>query len=279
MSVVIVIPSHRSRLERFERLALERCVQLLRGRPLVMALPADADPAPLRDVSPQLQFERFAPECFRSVADYNRLLLSDEFYARFASFDHMLIHQLDAFVFRDELAAWCARDYDYIGAPWLPRPRLPSAWARGVLGVKRRFYRLLDRRFPGGGVRHAQYDYTAGNGGLSLRRIAVMRSMLERFAARLEQYRHYRHHSLGEDIFFCVEANRYRTHVRTPPLRVAARFAWESAPMAAAQLTAGALPFGCHGWNRLHREYWRPVFAGFGIALDEVLDQPGTGAA
>jgi len=268
MSVVIVIPTHRSRLERFEHVALARCVEVLRGKPLVMVLPADADPAPLREVSPQLQFERFAPECFRSVADYNGLLLSDEFYARFASFDHMLIHQLDAFVFRDELDAW------YIGAPWLPRPRLPSPWARGVLGVKRRLYRLLDRGYPGGGVRHAQYDYTAGNGGFSLRRIAVLRSMLKRFAARLEPYRRYDHHSLGEDIFFCVETNRYRTQVRTAPLPVAARFAWESAPMAAAQLTGGALPFGCHGWNRLHREYWRPVFARFDIALDELLDQP-----
>ena len=31
----------------------------------------------------------------------------------------MLIYQLDAFVFQDDLAYWCQQNYDYIGAPWL----------------------------------------------------------------------------------------------------------------------------------------------------------------
>jgi hypothetical protein len=274
MSVVVLIPAHRSQLEHFERVALERCVDVLRGRPLVVALPADLDPVPLRAFSRQLQFERFAPEYFRSVGDYNRLLLSDEFYARFAAFDYMLIHQLDAFVFRDELDAWCARGYDYLGAPWLPRSRLPLPAALSALRIKQRLYRLLDRRNPDGGVRHAQYDYTVGNGGFSLRRIAALRAALARLGKRLAEYQRYQHYSHGEDIFFCVEANRYRTHVRTPPLRTAVAFAWESQPAVAAQLNGGDLPFGCHGWNRLHREYWRPVFARFGIALDDVLGQP-----
>jgi hypothetical protein len=274
MSVVVVIPSHRSRLEPFEHIALRRCVELLQSRPLVMMLPADRDQSALRAEYPQLRFESFAPECFRSVADYNRLLLSDPFYARFAAFDYMLIHQLDAFMFRDELDAWCARDYDYIGAPWLPEPRLPSAAALCALRVKRRLYRLVDRSYRDGGARHAQYDYTAGNGGFSLRRIAVLRSVLERFDKRAHAYRGYGHHSRGEDIFFSMEVNRYRTHVRTPPLATAAAFAWESQPAVAAQLTGGALPFGCHGWNRLHRDYWCPVFARFGIDLDDVLGRP-----
>jgi hypothetical protein len=274
VNVVVLIPAHRSWLQPFERVALERCLDTLRGRPVVMVLPADVDSTPLRTLSSRLQFERFAPECFRSVGDYNRLLLSDEFYARFASFEYMLIHQLDAFVFRDDLDAWCARGYDYVGAPWLPQSRLPSMPARCALRIKRRLYRLLDRRTPEGGVRHAQYDYTAGNGGLSLRRIAALRAALARFASRLEVYRSYQHYSQGEDIFFCVEANRYRTHVRTAPLRMAAAFAWESQPAVAEQLNGGDLPFGCHGWNRLHREYWRPVFARFGVALDEVLGAP-----
>jgi hypothetical protein len=30
----------------------------------------------------------------------------------------MLIYQLDAWVFKDDLMKWCNKGYDYIGAPW-----------------------------------------------------------------------------------------------------------------------------------------------------------------
>lgn len=49
-------------------------------------------------------------------------MLSAEFYERFLAWDYILLCQTDAFVFRDELADWCARGYDYIGAPWPLRP-------------------------------------------------------------------------------------------------------------------------------------------------------------
>lgn len=38
-----------------------------------------------------------------SVDDYSILLQSHPLYERFADFDYMLIYQLDAWVFRDEL--------------------------------------------------------------------------------------------------------------------------------------------------------------------------------
>ena len=38
----------------------------------------------------------------------------------------MLIYQLDAYVFKDELLNWANKGYDYIGAPWLP-------WKNGIL--------------------------------------------------------------------------------------------------------------------------------------------------
>ena len=46
------------------------------------------------------------------------LMLSPFFYESFLDFKYVLIHQLDVFIFKDELNYWCNQNYDYIGAPW-----------------------------------------------------------------------------------------------------------------------------------------------------------------
>ena len=73
------------------------------------------------------------------------LWMSKQFYFRFLpNYKYMLIYQLDAWVFTDNLQEWCDKGYDYIGAPFLSI-------------VKKNSPRVI---FKG-----------VGNGGLSLRRI------------------------------------------------------------------------------------------------------------
>jgi hypothetical protein len=70
--------------------------------------------------------------------------LSEEFYQAFTDFEFMLIYQLDAFVFRDELADWCRSGYEYIGAPWL-RDRDFTSWKdETVFNIKKKIAILLD---------------------------------------------------------------------------------------------------------------------------------------
>jgi hypothetical protein len=272
----VVIPCYRTELAAFERIALERCLAVLGCHQAVLACPATLDAGVLLERHPALVLERFPADCFAGIAGYNRMLLSDDFYARFAGFEYILIHQLDAFVFRDELLDWCARGYDYIGAPWLPRNRAPGRLRLARAALRRRIYRLIDRRDRSGtGAHHAQYDYAVGNGGFCLRRVAAMRRVLRELRTRLQPYLQRAHHTYNEDIFFCVEANRYRRRLSIPDVGEGVRFAWESHPAAAAAMTGGELPFGCHGWNRLHRDDWRPVFARLGYDLDAVLDASG----
>lgn len=56
------------------------------------------------------------------IAGYNRMMLSEAFYAMFADAEYVLICHTDAWIFRDELAEWCGRGYDCVAAPWLRRP-------------------------------------------------------------------------------------------------------------------------------------------------------------
>lgn len=271
-SACVVVPVYRMPLTKAEAASLARCVEVLGSHPIVIAKPESLDVRDLLREHPSLTCETFEDQYFEGVAGYNRLMLSEHFYARFERYDYALIHQLDALVFHDRLSDWCERGYDYIGAPWIADPALPSWPALLRRAMKRKVYRWLDRRArrePG--MHYTQYAYSVGNGGFSLRRISTMRNVLATMPTEAERYRRGDAASHHEDLFFCVEANRFGNRVRVPGLREGAHFAWELHPQAAAKLTRGELPFGCHGWDKLHRDEWRPIFARFGLSIDALL--------
>jgi hypothetical protein len=266
--VCVVIPWHRAALLPYERVAATRCLDVLSQHEIVIIKPHALSDEQLPR-SANVRSENFPDECFSSVAAYNRLMLSDTLYARFASYEFILIHQLDALVFRDELLRWCRAGYDFVGAPWLPDPHVPSRFEDLHLAMRRARYRWSNRRYGAtNGLHRWQYMYSSGNGGFSLRRVAKAREVLDVFSAEAEEYRR---DNLNEDFFFTVQANRFRTHVRVPSYRRAAAFAWELEPSVCATLNNGELPFGCHGWNKLHRDEWRPIFHDLGYSLDELL--------
>ena len=65
-------------------------------------------------------FYEVVPGCMlQSVGTYNQMMVERDFYKRFVEYEYILIYQLDAFVFRDELEQFCDYGYDYIGAPWI----------------------------------------------------------------------------------------------------------------------------------------------------------------
>lgn len=269
----IVIPCYRMPLTGFEIASLTRCIAMLGKYPIFVIKPESLRLIPpLND--PAIRTESFPDECFNNIAGYNRLMLSDALYARFRDYEYMLVHQLDAFVFSDQLLDWCSRGYDYVGAPWLPKAP-PTGLHKIYTSLRRATFRLIDKKnHDRTGIHPAQYNYCVGNGGFSLRRVSKMRDTLKSLPQRVQRYRELTHYTCGEDIFFCVEANRYRTNVRTPELLESLKFAWESNPALAASLCNGDLPFGCHGWDKLHRAEWRPIFANLGFSIDSLLEKP-----
>lgn len=223
----------------------------------------------LLGTSPKLLSTDFPDHLFDGIQGYNELMLTDEFYARFAAYEFILIYQLDAFVFSDQLLHWCSRSYDYIGAPWFPPGEPSTTTNRALIALRRKWYRVFDIPSPHSGRTHeAQLNYSVGNGGLSLRRVTAMRRVLKDLSARVEPYRKATRNTWSEDIFFSIEANRYRRHLRTPTVCEAARFSWETNPLVAARLGHIELPFGCHAWNKLHRDVWHPIFANLGYSID-----------
>jgi hypothetical protein len=271
----VIIPIYRIDLSASEFTSLKRCVAVLGSHPIIIVKPQSLDITSLTERFNQLRYESFDDSFFVGVVGYNRMLLSDEFYARFSQYQFMLVYQLDAFVFSDQLFYWCSRGYDYIGAPWLPRGKTPGLPRRISVGFRRKLFRWLDIHDRDNNLIHyLQLRYGVGNGGFSLRRISKMRQILSDLHDRAELYRLGTRPSWGEDLFFSIEANRYRRRISIPTMTEAARFAWETNLPAVIQLNKGALPFGCHAWDKLHREDWRPIFTELGYSLDEILN-PG----
>lgn len=197
----------------------------------------------------------FPTHYFQGVSAYSSLLLSESFYARFASFEWLFIIQADALLLSDQWSTWLDSSYSYIGAPWfvgLERPRQPLR--------------------PLGG----------GNGGFSLRRIADCCEVL-RYRGWL--YRHWRRLELTtlpdqrvraewracrrlfayagsleqldlyEDLVWSFMAPQMSSVFSVAPFSVAARFAFETEPRALFQ-HAKVAPVGCHAHERHDPLFW-----------------------
>jgi len=268
-SVCVVVPVYKNTLSHYETIALTQCIRVLGQYPIALVCPASLPVSLLTAQFPISTIHTFADEFFTDVQAYNRLMLSVAFYDSFSTFEFVLIYQLDAFVFRDELADWCCRGYDYVGAPWL-RDRDFSGWPEEIwFTVKRRVATWLNlKKADGVTPRELVSLNKVGNGGLSLRRVSALRRALQQNSRLIRAYEKQPMHQYNEDIFFGIEVNRYWPQLRIPDFRTALQFAVEFYPeRSILTYNKGQLPFGCHAWDTHGTEYWRPVFAQLGYQI------------
>jgi len=242
LSVVVLIPCHRSDLSESEQVSLRQCRSILGSHDCRMLVPEGLR---LPEAASGLATEPFAPRHFASVQSYSRLLLSPEFYDRFALRDFMLIHQLDAWVFRDEVERWCRRGFDCIGAPWeegAPFLRRRKLWRHHPWPARRyRLARMWHRR-----------TFRVGNGGFSLRRIGAFRRILKRNSSVADAW------TANEDLFWSLLAPALDRGFLIPSEAEARKFSVETRPRWHVRRMGGRLPFGCHHWTRNEPDFWLP---------------------
>ena len=114
----VALPTHRAEPTDDELISLRQAVRVLAAHPLHLVVPAPLDVSAYTEAFPSLIVTRVPEHFFGSIAAHNRMLMSPHFYELFADHRFVLVHHLDAFAFRDELAEWCDRGYDYVGPPW-----------------------------------------------------------------------------------------------------------------------------------------------------------------
>lgn len=238
-SVSIVIPVYQATLSDAEKASLKQCMEVLGNYPVYIVKPESLELTAIQAAYPSINFISFDDAFFKGTAGYNKLLVSLDFYRSFLAYQYILIYQLDAFVFKDELTSWCEAGYDYIGAPSLHESKydsLPSS-------LKNTFAEALSNH------------RIVLNGGLSLRKIPA-------FIRYLKIYNCFYPAWLGnEDMLFSQEATRLipmKLFLRLPKWQQALRFSFEKSPAASFEITGHELPFACHAWERYDPEFWVP---------------------
>jgi hypothetical protein len=194
----------------------------------------------------KIRIKYFPAPYFSNVDSYSKLMLNAMIYESFIDYRYILIHQLDAFVFSDQLSDWCKLSYDYIGAPWIG-----EAWVDDFNKVR---FGCLSTIF--GGKRR-----TVGNGGFSLRKTRTFIFALWLLGGIAGKW------TENEDLFWSFEVPNSLPFFRIPEAEMAVKFAFETKPRECFEKNNRELPFGCHAWEKHDIEFWRPIFSDLGYYI------------
>ncbi|MCB0395446.1 MAG: hypothetical protein KDD36_02255 [Flavobacteriales bacterium] len=251
MSAVVVIPVYKPDMNPYEELSFRNCCEVLRQHPIHLITFKDLSLDRYREVYDGFKVTFFDPSYFESISGYNRLMLSLDFYNAFRSFDFMLIHQLDAYVFRDELGFWCDQGFDYIGAPWITKDG-DELWRVGNGGFSLRnipsFINVLDNRKPVYRYRQllAQYQEIHDRKRIfsiisSLVRSTGFRNNVQFF---VQSFMH------NEDWFWSEIAREVDERFKVSDVHTGLKFSFEYLPGMLYTMNNNKLPFGCHAWEK-----------------------------
>lgn len=206
----------------------------------------------------KLNREIFSPKYFDGIKGYNSLCLSKEFYSRFSTYNYMLIYQLDAYVFYDNLSDWCSMGYDYIGAPWFENygnhENGNQLWAVGNGGFSLRkidwFIHFLGcKRLYG--WKELKSKYYKGTIKSLLVCITHFMGYWQSCDCFLKEF------GDNEDKIFTISAAQTKLKPKIPDSYTAMYFAFEQSPTYLFSITQ-KLPFGCHAWKKYEYEsFWK----------------------
>ncbi len=247
--VKILIPIHKplNVLAQNEIKAIEQCCAVLSDYKICFVKPESLDVSDYQEIFPKIGAESFQDKYFKSVQAYNELMLVSSFYQRFSDFEYILIYQLDAYVFKDELSAWCEKGYDYIGAPWLMKDKYYKWYNKLFLQFKSISYKVQNKPF-----RKFIVGDKVGNGGFSLRKVKTFFDVTVNEKHLIEHYleKSKKHSEFNEDVFWATAV-----HFNRPSVTEALKFAFDQYPDICYEKNHKQLPFGCHGWSK-EAKYW-----------------------
>jgi len=261
LQIAVVIPVYKPEMNENEIISFTQALKVLKDFSIRLVCPYSLNISHYQKIARQsdkeIFVEEFEPSFFAGIDGYNKLMLNYEFYHRFSTFDYILIYQLDCFVFKNELAEWANKGYDYIGAPWIHNDRRPWWTLKNRIKYNLKHYY---RRFLNKQNTITLGFYRVGNGGFSLRKVQTFLTIIKRFdgKSRIENYRHANGNYLyAEDVFWGCEVNRYYPNIKIPSLKNAIGFSFDMNPSLSYELNDYKLPFGCHAWYRYEPEFWK----------------------
>lgn len=251
--VSVVIPVYKEIIDFQEILSFKQCLKILGDYDIILVAPKSLNLISYTSICNFEKVLRFDDQYFKSVNGYNKLMLSKSFYHSFTSYEYILIYQLDAYVFRDELKYWCGLGYDYIGAP--------------VFNVKLNSF-------------GQPIDVCTLNGGFSLRKISSHTRILTSFK-KIYPWRFIFENNINEtgfiigflksiynyffcnntffrlnkfdrneDLFWAIIIPKIDENFKVPDVKLSCFFSFDNNPDESIKMTKGDLPFGCHAFTK-----------------------------
>jgi hypothetical protein len=253
--VCIVVPIYLEEPTALEKIGLAQILKVFKNYDIIFQVSNGIQTKWYEEFSQgkaNFQFREFAVNNF---IEYNKLLLSPDFFERFADYEFMLICHMDAFPFRDELAKWCGRNYDIIGSI--------------IYSHQFHMTPTITRIF---GLGAPQYMF---NGGFCLYRVEGLRRLLSSLSLKHRLY--FLYHRIRRkgnyplsDIFISQLVPKTRGKFQVAPKSEAEKFGvnladdWDTKQVPFADGNVDSLPSGVHGWYRWHIEFWKPYIRAFG---------------
>ncbi len=268
MTKSVVIPIYKSLPDHFESCSFVQCLKVLTKHPICIITHDKLDVSyyinVLNKYGVNFTIKTFHEKYFESVAGYNELLLSFEFYNSFSDNEYILIYQLDAWVFRDELDYWCNKGYDYIGAPWFENygsfEEGNALWAVGNGGFSLRripcFLNLFNERYL---FTIKELIKTHRPSSCSIKFLKrLFKALVQRFGNRNNVRYFIKKWSLNEDGFWAHFFQHSNMALKIPGCIEAASFSFDQSPQYLFELKDNKLPFGCHAWYRYqYSNFWK----------------------
>lgn len=236
----VIIPVYKQDLSRYELLSFKRCIRILGNHYFCIVTHNNLDISRylsiLNNAKARFSVNYFSPNYFDGISGYNQLMLSNDFYSSFLNFEFILIYQLDAYVFFDNLDYWCTQNYDYIGA------FIPETITKNIEGT---YNSRLSEPLK------LHYAY---NGGASLRKVSTFYQTTREFSPLIKELSNA---GLNEDIIFSSILHCSNQ----PTKKTADSFSIESFPKESYISNGEKLPMLCHGWYRsdldvYDKEFW-----------------------
>ncbi len=255
--VVIIIPTHRPNLTAEDKISLVHLKKYLNKYDTFFVIPKNINSKAF--TSAGYKVKKVDINFFGTLRRVNEMFLNKKFYEIFKEYDFMLVYQLDALIFSNQLEKWLKSGYDFIAAPWF-RPIIgyfshkqgyPSSGANGGFCMRniQKFIHVLD-------IVDKSATRTSNN--LSIRKLWFVLSILLGKSHKIWLNAPATNYPFNEDGFWSYEAPKYLSGFKVAPFKQSIRFSFEKFPRKCFKANHYLLPFGCHAWKKYDESFWKP---------------------
>jgi len=260
MKSAVVIPLYKVKPSADELISLCQCFKVLNSYNIIFVVPYNFK------IKEYLLFtnheiKEFPCQYFDSIDGYNNLLKSSKFYFSFIKYKYILIYQLDAFVFKNDLSTWLSKGYDFVGAPWfngfnkITTDKIIIGVGNGGFSLRntkkaiiilRRLYllRLLNKYL----FNNKLSEF------LSHKRVSLISKFIMYLFSINNVHIHLKYlltnTSANEDGFWSIWVNSTFSDFKVASINEAMKFSFEVNPSLLYQMNNNELPFGCHAWRK-----------------------------